>query len=120
MVFFECQKNKGCDYLPFQSYVQSVLVYLIRFIVKSNSHSDSDLTYLIKSFLVPVLCYASPSWSNSGKQDQKGTQNSPGAVNLEIHSKKLLRESTSKFFQDCLSESHSFPLLIPDLMKRAS
>ena len=103
------------------------LIYLLRLIVTSNDLQGANLKFLIKSLLVPVLCYASPCWANISKQDlarlsaihRRAFRILPGCVpNMSLE--EILLNLQMNFFQDCLSQEHPLHSLIPCRTERAS
>ena len=122
----------SCD-LSWSAHVDSIiskgqsLIYLLRLIVTSNDLQCADLRFLIKSLLVPALCYASPCWSNISKQDlarlsavyRRAFRILPGCCpNKSLE--EILLDLQMNFFYDCTSKDHPLHSLIPCRSERAS
>ena len=103
------------------------ITFLIRLIVTTNDLHRADLLFLIKSLLVPVLCYASPCWTNINKLDlaklnavyKRAFRILPSCYPNKCLNDILL-DFQMGFFQDCTSTDHPLYSLIPCRSERAS
>ena len=103
------------------------LIYLIRCIITSNDLLRPDLDFLVNSLLVPVLCYASPCWSNSTKWDQarlaslhKSAYRIMQGISPSRSLYEIIQDINWNFFRDCLNADHPLHSLIPSRTERAS